>query len=104
MNDPEIWALIGAFAAAVLGGLTLVVNSLSRVIRAEVGGLRAELRAEVGGLRSELGGEIAGLRGELGGELAGLRHEVAAVNTRLDHLDRDVQALTKRVWGAESDS
>ena len=75
MNDPEMWTVIGVFAAAMLGGLTLVVTSLSRVIRAEVGGLRAELRAELSG-----------------------------VNTRLDHLDRDVQALTRRVWGAESDS
>ncbi|MGN6203789.1 hypothetical protein [Humibacter sp.] len=82
MNDPEIWTVIGVFAAAMLGGLTLVVTSLSRVIRAEVGGLRAELRAELSGVNSRLD----------------------ATNTRLEHLDRDVQALTRRVWGAESDS
>lgn len=82
MNDPEIWTVIGVFAAAMLGGLTLVVTSLSRVIRAEVGGFRAELRAELSGVNSRLD----------------------ATNTRLEHLDRDVQALTRRVWGAESDS
>ena len=82
MNDPEIWTVIGVFAAAMLGGLTLVVTSLSRVIRAEVGGLRAELRAELSGVNSRLD----------------------ATNTRLEHLARDVQALTRRVWGAESDS
>ena len=71
MNDPEIWTVIGVFAAAMLGGLTLVVTSLSRVIRAEVSGVNSRLDA---------------------------------TNTRLEHLDRDVQALTRRVWGAESDS
>ncbi|GAA1466176.1 hypothetical protein GCM10017607_31450 [Microbacterium thalassium] len=74
MNDPQIWTLIGVFAAAILGGFTVVITSLSRVIRAEVGGLRAE----IGGLRGEVGSEIGGLRGEVGSEIGGLRSEVGA--------------------------
>ncbi len=85
MNDPQIWTLIGVFAAAVLGGLSLVVASLSRVIRAEVGGLR---------------GELGGLRGELGG----LRGELKALHARFDHLDRDVQAITDRLWRGDRDA
>lgn len=42
-NDPQIWTLIGVFAAAMLGGFTLVVTSLTRVIRAEIGGLRGDI-------------------------------------------------------------
>ncbi|MGN6127504.1 MAG: hypothetical protein ACTHON_13125 [Humibacter sp.] len=89
MTEPQAWTLIGVFAAAVLGGFTLVVTSLSRVIRAEVGGLRAEMRGELGGLRAEMRGE-----------LDGVKHEVAAVNKRLDRLDGDVQAITNRLLGS----
>ncbi len=105
MNDPQIWTLIGVFAAAILGGFTVVITSLSRVVRAEVGGLGAEMRAEIGGLRSEVGSEIGGLRAEMRGEIGGLRGDVAGLHARfdglekrMDHLDRDVQAITDRLW------
>ena len=45
MNDPQIWTLIGVFAAAMLGGLTLVTTMLTRVVRAEVGGLSTRFDA-----------------------------------------------------------
>jgi len=83
MNDPQIWTLIGVFAAAVLGGFTVVITSLARVIRAEVGGLRAELR-----------GEIRGLRGELGG----IHARLDSLEKRFDHLDHDVQSITAHLW------
>ncbi|WP_375383925.1 hypothetical protein [uncultured Microbacterium sp.] len=71
MTEPQVWTLIGVFAAVMfamltvmIGGLTLVSTSLARVIRSEVGRLEA----------------------------------------RFDHLDRDVQALTDRVWRTDRDS
>lgn len=70
MTDPQAWTLIGVFGAAMLGGLTLVTAMLSRVIRAEVGGVRAE---------------------------------ISALNTRFDHLDRDVQTLSERMWRRDRD-
>ncbi|WP_460573304.1 hypothetical protein [Humibacter soli] len=78
MTEPQAWTLIGVFAAAALGGFTFVVARLSRVIRAEVGGLRAEMR----------------------GEFVGLKHELAAVNKRIDRLDGAVQAITNRLLGS----
>jgi hypothetical protein len=76
MNDPQIWTLIGVFAAAVLGGFTVVITSLARVIRAEVGGLRAELRGEIGGVHARLD----------------------SLEKRFDHLDHDVQSITAHLW------
>lgn len=93
MNDPQIWTLIGVFAAAMLGGFTVVISSLSRVIRAEITGLRAEI-----------GGKITGLRGEIGGEISGLNTRFDTLEKRIDHLDRDVQALTNRVLRDDHDA
>ena len=66
MNEPQVWTLIGVFAASMVALIGLVL----RVVSAELGGFRRELDA---------------LRGEM--------------NVRFDHLDRDVQALTRHVFG-----
>jgi hypothetical protein len=72
MTEPQVWTLIGVFAAALFGVLTLMSTMFLRVIRAEIGGLRAEMGAEFG-----------------------------RVHDKIDSLDRDVQALTKRIYGVE---
>lgn len=93
MNDPQIWTLIGVFAAAMLGGFTLVVASLSRVIRAENKALRGKLIAE-----------LSSFRGEVSADLGHLRGDVAALRTRVDHLDRDVQVIADRLWRGDRDT
>lgn len=84
MTEPQVWTLIGVFAAAVFGMITVVSTLFARVIRSEIGGLRGE----IGGLH----GEIGGLRGEMNARFE-------AVERRFDYLDRDVQALMKHVFG-----
>jgi hypothetical protein len=78
MTEPQVWTLIGVFAAAIFGMITVVSTLFVRVIRSEIGGLRGE----IGGLR----GEIGGLRGEMNARFE-------AIDRRFDYLDRDVQAL-----------
>lgn len=63
MNEPQVWTLIGVFAAALFGMLTLMTTMFIRVIRTEIEALRETM------------------------------------NRRFDYLDRDVQALTRRVFG-----
>jgi len=74
MNDAQIWTMIGAFTALMLGMMTIVSTLFIRV-----------LRAEIGGLRSEVNGRLD------------------AMNTRMDGIDRDVQALVKRTFGLDRD-
>lgn len=87
LNEPQVWTLIGVFAAMVLGGMTLMTTQFTRVIRAEIGGLRGDLK-----------GDIAELRGELKGEMGELRGEVRALSVRIDALDTEVASLAKRMW------
>lgn len=74
MNEPQVWTLIGVFAAALFAMIGLTVNLIMRVMTAELGSLRSEFRSEIASVRSEM-------------------------NIRFDHLDRDVQALTQHVFG-----
>ncbi|UNK70268.1 hypothetical protein [Microbacterium sp. H1-D42] len=71
-NDAQIWTMIGAFCALMFGMLTVVSTLFVRVLRAEIGGMRTEMNAHFD-----------------------------AVNTRIDGIDRDVQALVKRTFGLD---
>ena len=101
MNDAQIWAMIGAFTALMVGMLTLVSTLFIRVVRSEIGGLRSEMNGQIGGLRSEMNGQLGGLRSEMNGRFDVMNTRFDAVNTRMDGLDRDVQALVKRTFGLD---
>ncbi|WP_244972600.1 hypothetical protein [Paramicrobacterium fandaimingii] len=108
MTEPQVWTLIGVFAVALFGMLTLMSTMFIRILRAEISGLRREMLGEISGLRYEMLGEISGLRGEmtgLRGEMetgfAAVRADIRRLDARVDSLDSDVQALTKRSYGIE---
>ncbi|WP_136586962.1 hypothetical protein [Microbacterium hydrothermale] len=106
MTEPQVWVLIGTFAAAVLGGITfstnLIMGSLTKVItantdrlEARIDSLRAETMAESRVTRLELNAKIDSVE-------AGLNAKIDSVESRLRgdlaRIDADVSALTKRVW------
>ena len=47
VTEPQVWTLIGVFAAGLFGMLTLMSTMFLNVIRAEIGGLRAEMNAKL---------------------------------------------------------
>ena len=94
MDDPQVWTLIGVFTTMMLGGMTLMTMQFSRVIRAEIGGLRGELRSEIGGLRGDLSGRLESLEGRLTGRIDALEHKV-------DSLDKEVVNLATRFWRSQ---
>lgn len=113
MTEPQVWVLIGTFAAAVLGGMTFSTNfimgSLSKVItantdrlEARIDSLRAETIAESRITRSELHSVEAGLNAKIDSIEAGLNAKIDSVESRLRgdlaRIDADVAAITKRVW------
>jgi hypothetical protein len=130
VNEPQIWTVIGVLAAALFGGLTVITQLILRTLQAEIGSARTEigslrtglggeigslrtgLGGEIGSLRTELGGEIGSLRTELGGEISSLRTELRSeigalrdiTEVRFESLDRDVQALTRHVFGTAPSS
>ena len=110
VNDPQIWTLIGVFAAIVIGGMSITTTLLSRNITTAIGGLRGELHAEMSGLAAEMNArfDAVGHRFDATDTRIDALHtemnvRFDAVNTRIDHLDRDVDALARRVWGEAPD-
>lgn len=74
MNEPQVWTLIGVFAAGMFGMITIVTTMFTRVVRSEIHSLRVELK-----------GDITELRGEI------------------RNIDRDVSALMKHTFGIDRD-
>ncbi|KJL22186.1 hypothetical protein RN51_02066 [Microbacterium oxydans] len=83
LDDPQVWTLIGVFTTMMLGGMTLMTMQFSRVIR-----------AEIGGLRGELSGQLESLEGRLTGRIDALEHKV-------DSLDKEVANLATRFWRSQ---
>ncbi|MBS1907981.1 MAG: hypothetical protein JST33_15790 [Actinobacteria bacterium] len=47
MNEPQVWTLIGVFAAGMFGMITIVSTMFIRVMRSEIRALRVELVGEI---------------------------------------------------------
>ena len=108
LSDPQAWTMIGIFASAMLGGMTLMTTQFSRVLRAEIGGLRGELGGEIGGLRGELRGEIDVLRTEMRAGFEVMNVRLDSLDTRLtrvegkvDDLDTELTHLATRFWRSQ---
>ncbi|HUS21904.1 MAG TPA: hypothetical protein VMZ66_07835 [Aeromicrobium sp.] len=50
VNEPQVWTLIGVFAAGLFGMLTLMSSMFLRVLKAEIGGLEARLTGKIDAL------------------------------------------------------
>jgi hypothetical protein len=90
MTEPQVWVLIGVFAASMFGMITIVTVSISRTLTAAIGGVRSE---------------IAGLRETMDARFVAVDARFEAMDAKFsgkfEVLDRDIQALSRRVFGAE---
>ncbi|MCZ0709892.1 MULTISPECIES: hypothetical protein [Microbacterium] len=90
LDDPQVWTLIGVFAAVMLGGMTLMTSQLSRVIRAEVDRIDGTLSARIDRIDGTLSARIDGLDARLG-----------RIETKVDDLDRELTNLATRFWRSQ---
>ncbi|MCT2224747.1 hypothetical protein [Microbacterium paraoxydans] len=97
MDGAQVWTMIGAFTALMMGMLTVVSTLFIRVLRSEIGGLRNEMTGQLGGLRNEMTARFDAVNTRF--DAVGTR--IDGVNARIDGLDRDVQALVKRTFGLD---
>jgi hypothetical protein len=72
MTEPQVWVLIGVFATAVFGMLTWQTISFNRALKTSIDSLREVMNARFD-----------------------------TVDSKIEALDRDVQALTRHVFGTD---
>lgn len=84
MTEPQIWVLIGIFGAAIFSTIGLQTASFNRNLTTAIGALRESMESKFDGLRGEVNGRFD------------------ATNAKIDALDRDVQVLSRRVFGADN--
>lgn len=65
MTEPQVWTLIGVFAAGMFGTLTLMSTMFLRTMQNGFEGVRIEMRNEFASVRTESGSEFAGVRTEI---------------------------------------
>ncbi|PFG31822.1 hypothetical protein ATJ78_2803 [Paramicrobacterium agarici] len=97
MTEPQVWTLIGVFAAALFGMLTLMSTTFIRVVRTEISSLRHELKADMATGFAAVRADIT----RLDGRMDRLDGRMDRLEERVDSIDNDVQALTKRSYGIE---
>jgi hypothetical protein len=73
VTEPQVWVLIGVFSAALFGMIGIITTSFNRTLTASIEGLRDTMNAKF-----------------------------ETLNVRLDSMDRDIQALSRHVFGADS--
>lgn len=93
MTEPQVWTLIGVFAAIMLGGLTLSTTLLMNVIRAGFRGVDARFEA----VDSRF--EAVDARFESIETKFDAKFEI--VNVKLEQLDRDMTAVHRRIFGID---
>ncbi|KJL34579.1 hypothetical protein RS86_00834 [Microbacterium azadirachtae] len=87
MTEPQVWTLIGVFAAIMLGGMTLMTTLLTKAI----GGRLAALEGTFDGKFEAMDGRITGLRNEMNARFD-------AMDVKVSALDKGVAALAERFW------
>lgn len=90
MTDPQVWTLIGVFAAVMLGGMTLMTTQLSRIIRVEVDRVEGSLTARIDRVEGILSARIDGIDGRLG-----------RIESKVDDLDTELMNLATRFWRSQ---
>ena len=91
LTEPQVWVLIGVFAAAIFGMLSWQTISFNRTVDmamkrtdARIDAMDAKLDARIETLDARFDARIEALDAKLSG--------------KIDSLDRDVQALTRHAW------
>lgn len=101
MTEPQTWVLLGVFSTLMLGGMTFMSASINRTLTAMRDGINIRFDA-VHRRFDDVDRRIDRLTDrmdETDTKIDGLRTEMTTLTVRVDHLDRDVNAVIRRMGG-----
>ena len=87
MNEPQVWTLIGVFAASTFAMMGLMSTLFVNVINAKF----ERVDEQFARVDATMNARFDGLHGEMNARFG-------RVDSKIDHLDKDVQTLFRRVF------
>lgn len=93
MTEPQVWTLIGVFAATMVGVVTVMTQLMMRTITSIGSGLATRIEA----LQTHMDIRFTALESRMDR----IENRIDRLETRVDGIDRDVQALARRVFPDE---
>jgi hypothetical protein len=102
LTEPQVWTLIGVFAAIMLGAMTLMTTLIMRSITVAIDGVRREMIARFEAVEYRFQAMDAKFEGRFDAmeyRFQAMDARFDAMDAKLEHLDRDVTVLMRRAWG-----
>ena len=90
LTEPQVWVLIGVFAAAFFGMIGIVTTSLNRT-----------MNARFEGMSSSMNSRFEAMDARFEAMEARVDSKFDIINIKLENMDRDIQALSRHVFGAD---
>ncbi|MBX3093636.1 MAG: hypothetical protein KF680_03720 [Cryobacterium sp.] len=87
LTEPQVWVLIGVFAAALFGMLGVVASSLNRTMDSKFAAIDSRFLA---------------MEERFAAMEARVDAKFDVINIRLENMDRDIQALSRHVFGTDA--
>lgn len=96
MNEPQVWTLIGVFAAFMLGSMTVLIRQNDKMIAS----LRRELGYRFEGMDAKSDARFEAMDARFDALETKFDARLGSVDRRLEDLDKEVANLATRFWGS----
>lgn len=99
MNEPQVWTLIGVFAASMLGTVALLMRQNDRMID----GFRREMSAQFSAMDAKFDARFSSIDARFDAidtRFGAMDTRFGAIERKLEDLDKEVANLATRIWGS----
>jgi hypothetical protein len=101
VTEPQIWTALGILAAALAGMISLTIVTLNRTITTQFQSLGMRIDSVETTMSTRFKAVEATMNTRFQAVEATMNARFETVNTKIDGLDRDVQALSVKVFGSD---
>jgi hypothetical protein len=104
LTEPQVWVLIGVFSAAFFGLIGIVSTSLNRTMNARFEGMDARFESmnyRFEAMNSSMNSRFEAMDARFLSMEARVDAKFDIINVKLENMDRDIQALSRHVFGSD---
>ncbi|MHA6670214.1 hypothetical protein ACX3O0_15240 [Homoserinimonas sp. A447] len=97
LTEPQVWVLIGVFAAAFFSLIGIVTTNFNRTMNARFGTMDARFTA----LSEIMDARFEAMEARFTAMESRVDAKFEIINVKLENMDRDIQALSRHVFGTD---